>query len=813
MKMITRLSLANMKYHKSKNILIGIAIFLTTLLLFLVPTIGKNMIDGQFAVINEVYPRWHALYRGVDEETAVKLTAHHAFGMTGLCSDAGVMAHNEAEIALVFLDEPGLELYNIKLSSGKLPEQENEIVVSEGILRELGKSGEPGDRILIPCQIYRNGGLDYIEEREFVISGFLADGEEASETRAYTALVSKAFLEAEIPAEQRVYRFLFQIRDTGQATTDDLEEQIMSVAEQFGIEEQSIGTNNDYLSANYVDPAFVLGIVIILLIIVAAGVITIYSIYYVSMGDRVQEYGRLKAIGATRRQIKQLVLWEGFAVAGKAIPLGLLVGTVLSRGLFTFCIKGYLEDELMLDLLKEGRFASWHWWIYVLTVAVALGTVYLSLQKPMRLAAKISEMEAIRYRKETAGKKKHRKGFRSITITRLTGIYLAGDKKKSLMTICSMSATGIFLIVIATVLSCTTPRESASSSTYGQYVIMPLIEYNNKEHPERKWSSIQQNNPLTEELRGEIEQTDGVQYVVSFSKINSFVEEIGGSEGVLGVPAECREELLREITKGSVTYEELCTGTKVIADSDLLYWYPDIKLGDILHVTLEDGEETKELEVEIAAFGDYSFGFTNYNYLLMAKEAVDSLGSHNLTYSYHIFAEEDYNEGVAEKLKELANTSELLQFATWQEEYEMWKSALALTNGCCYAFLGVLGMICVMNMINTMINSVHVRKKEIGMLQAIGMSDRQLTKMLQLEGLFYTMGTLLLSIGVGSLFSYPVFLWAKKSGMFGIRNYHYPTEAVVVLCVVLLVIQLVLAWRLGKSVKKEALIERIRFSE
>ncbi|MBP3609785.1 MAG: ABC transporter permease [Lachnospiraceae bacterium] len=813
MKMITRLSLANMKYHKSKNILIGIAVFLTALLLFLVPTIGKNMIDGQFAVINEVYPRWHALYRGVDEETAAKLAAHHAFGMTGLRSDAGYMVHGEAEIALVFLDEPGLELYNITLASGKLPEQENEIVVSEGILRELGQSGETGDMISVPYQIYRNGGLDYREEREFVISGFLADGEEASETRAYTALVSKAFLEEEIPKDQRGYRFLFQLRDLEAATTDRLEEQILSVAEQFGLGEQNISVNNDYLSANYVDPAFAAGIVIIMLIIVAAGIITIYSIYYVSMGDRVQEYGRLKAIGATRRQIKQLVLREGFAVAGIAIPLGLLVGTVLSRMLFVGFIIGGSEDNLMLELLKEGRFASWYWWIYVLTAVVALGTVYISLRKPMRLAAKISEIEAIRYRNESAGKKKHRKGVRNVTISSLTGIYLAGDKKKSLMTICSMAATGIFLIVTATVLSCTTPRESADSSMYGQYVIMPLIEYNNKEHPEREWSSIQQNNPMTEELRKEIGQIDGVEYVISFSRINSFVEELGGSEGILGVPVECREELLKEITKGSVTYEELCTGNKVIADTDLLYWYPEIELGDRFHITLEDGDETKELEVEIAAFGDYSFGFTNYNYLLMAKEAVDSLGSHNLTYSYHIFAKEDYNEDVAGKLKELVTASELLQFATWQEEYEMWKSALGLTNGCCYAFLGVLGTICIMNMINTMINSVHVRKKEIGVLQAIGMSDRQLTKMLQLEGLFYTMGTLALSIGVGSLLSYPVFLLAKKNGMFGIRNYHYPTEAVVVLCVVLLVIQMVLAWLLGKSVKKEALIERIRFSE
>lgn len=60
MKMTTRVAFDNMKYGKSKNILIGIAIFLTTMLLFIVPTVGKGFIDLQFAATNELYPSWHA---------------------------------------------------------------------------------------------------------------------------------------------------------------------------------------------------------------------------------------------------------------------------------------------------------------------------------------------------------------------------------------------------------------------------------------------------------------------------------------------------------------------------------------------------------------------------------------------------------------------------------------------------------------------------------------------------------------------------------------------------------------------------------
>ena len=75
MKMTTRIAFNNMKYYKSRNILIGIAVILTTMLLLVVPLVGRGMIKLQFAVTDRLYPAWHALYRNVDEET-VRLRSH-----------------------------------------------------------------------------------------------------------------------------------------------------------------------------------------------------------------------------------------------------------------------------------------------------------------------------------------------------------------------------------------------------------------------------------------------------------------------------------------------------------------------------------------------------------------------------------------------------------------------------------------------------------------------------------------------------------------------------------------------------------------
>lgn len=99
------------------------------------------------------------------------------------------------------------------------------------------------------------------------------------------------------------------------------------------------------------------------------------------------------------------------------------------------------------------------------------------------------------------------------------------------------------------------------------------------------------------------------------------------------------------------------------------------------------------------------------------------------------------------------------------------------------------------------------------MLQAIGMSQRQLIRMLELEGLFYTIGTLLCSLLLGSLLGYGFYRYARDSGMFNITAFHYPLSAAVGLAVILLLLQLTLVAVIGKSMKRQSLIERIRFSE
>lgn len=820
MKMTTRVAYCNMRHYKSINILIGIAIILTTLLLFVIPSIGKDMVEVNFAVINKIYPTWHALYRNVDESTVMKLAAHHDVKTYGLRSDAGYMNLEDATVSMMYMDRTGMELYKVKLKEGQLPQKENDIVVSKGILEALGQNGKIGDTITVPYQILKDDGLDYTKEKDFRICGFLADNESSKEQKQYTSLVSEAFLKAEIPVEQVKYRFLLQVNGQKGNTTADYTETIQNIARQFGISEDDMNINKEYLAANYVDPATIPVIVGIMLIVVLAGIITIYSVYYVSMNQRVREFGKLKAIGATKRQLRQIVLREGMGVALFAIPIGLLIGTVAVKVVLLQFVEHAKDSNVLITeaykVVAKGEVQLYYWWIYLLAIAVTLCTVYLSLMKPMRMAAKVSEIEAMRYQGGSKRQKSSRKGYQFLNIGRLTKRNLAENKKKSTITIVSMAVTGIFVMMVATVLSCANPMESAKSSIVGQYEISPIVESGNKEHPEYEWAEVQKNNPLNEGLKQQIEELDGVERVDVFTALKvsggPFEEKIG-TEFINGVPEEYAEELKKGITEGNVTYEELKSGDKVILDRALLHWYPDIKVGDKLKLNIHDGDNTFQKEIEVAAIGEYGTGLTNYNCLIMAKEGAEKLTINNSSSYFQVIADKDYDEALEASLQAIVDGSGRLQMRTWKNEYDTWENAIQMTRGACYAFIIILAAISIMNLINTMINSVHVRKKELGMMQAIGMSDRQLMKMLQLEGIFYTVGTLIISIGVGSLAGYPLFLYAKRTGMFDISTYHYPVTAAIIIILTLFVIQMLLAIFIAKSVRKDSLIERIRFSE
>lgn len=826
MKMINRVALANTKYHKGKNLLSGIAIILTSVLVFLITSIGLGVVNVQNAAVNKVYPTWHAMYRQVSEENMGKIAQHDLIGEYGLRQDVGESVLNKDDFILIsYLDNGAQKLAKQTFTKGHAPKKGNDAVLSRDALKTLGyPNAKIGDTIKIPIQIYEADGMGLQQEKTFRLTGFSPDIKNESDEKIFSMLVSKDFMEEVIPKKQRSYRMMIRLNETAATSTDAIKEQIKEIGKNFDVTEDNIVENSDYLFANYIDPAFYSGMAIIVGIILIAGALTIYSIYYVSLINKVQEFGKLAALGATKRQIRQIILRENLIVAGLSIPAGLLIGIAAVKFVFFQLISSISSEQAMTkemrQVLDNGEVSLILPWIIAMTIGVTLLTVILASLKPMRQASKIMPIEAMRYTGQMQGNKKQRKGFIDLNLRRLANANLSRNKKRTMVTIFSLGMIGILFVVISTVFSCMNPKQAARDTIAEDYCMSIASREGDKMRPELKWTVIQQNNPLNNKVINKIKAIDGVEKVDAFQSITGEVPSVKDpgtdkpmSLSIGGISKDQMALINRDIEKGHATYEELNSGDKVIATGYILANYPEIKIGDTLTFKFFDGNRTFEKDMTIIGGGSFAQSVTNFDNFLMSNEAIKKLSKNNLTYYVNIKAAKGKTKTVQSAIENIEEGNELFRLESYEEVLKQWEDTLQLTAGAGYAIMLVLAIVGIMNLINTTIDSILSRKKELGVMQAIGMSNQQMKKMLRTEGFVYAGGIILLAGGLGSILGYLVYLYAESHSLMQIKVYQYPLIQVLLMILLVVIVQLILTYATTTIVNKETVIKRIQASE
>ena len=822
MNTINRTAFSNLKLNKGRNIMAGIAILLTTLLIFVIPAIGLGTVEIDMAAANKVYPTFHVMYRNVKPDTAEAISHRAEVETAGLRQDPAMIPVPDGTGWMVYMDDTARKLNKTKLEEGNFPKNGNEIAVSNGLLKAMGITAGIGDTIELPYQPVEADGVGYEKKQEFVITGLLPTQKDSDDSGIYSAMITRDFVEQEQPESVRRYRVMLRIAGAESMTTDEIKDIYKQIALEMGISEADIADNSIYLSANYRDPSLYAGIAGIMLIVILAGIMTIYSLYYITMIYKVQEFGKLKALGATKRQIRQIVFREGMLTSCIAIPLGLIAGSIAASIGYRFLLSAYGTENplrpVVIELIENHEVTLLKPWIYVMAAAVSLLTVVCALIRPMQIAARISPVEAMRYDGSMKTKKKLRRGCPEMTLFRLTGANLSRNKKRTVMTIVTLSLTGILFMVISTVLSCADPEEIARDSVFDEFQISVNSRTGDKMHPELEWSVLCKNNPLNRDFEKQVMNIPGVEKITKASLLQVELPDLmDGDEtwktGIIGIPEEYADKMQQTVKEGSCTYEELQQGDKILIDENMLSYIPGTKIGDTLRVVIRSGNNLIPKEFEIAAIADMPYGMNHLSFLVLPNSVIHELAGLEMDYYWSVAADQKRLQSVEKELKSLIKTNELLELKSYEDEVAYNEKNTSFLSQLCYVFMIVLGGVGIMNLINTMVNSIYVRRRELGIMQAIGLSEKQLVRMLQLEGIFYTAGTLLLSLGFGNLLGYLVFLYAKKNRMFGILSYHYPAAQTVVLIIVILTIQLLLTYLIMKNFRKQSMIERIRLSE
>ena len=589
----------------------------------------------------------------------------------------------------------------------------------------------------------------------------------------------------------------------------------MQIASDIGCDEKNVDLNNEYLFTMTDPGTEMAGIVfgIAALIIVFSGLV-IYSIYYVGVITDVQEIGKLKALGSSKKQIRNLLLTEGMFISGIAIPIGVILGFLIPYFILPIVIKWGIEVSVTAFSIESLHMFSFP--VLIAVIVVSLFTVYISLLKPMRMAEKISPIEAIRYQESSIGKKL-RKGNIDVNVFRLSTANLLRNKRRTAVTMITMGLSCVLFMSLAGALNSMSAEDIARRNIEkGDFRLALNYSLNDREYTENNLDSLQKKNIFSDDFVDQVQSIDGVKMVERHkeslvgSQYQSEMFEEGKRRTMSTLTREEADEFQKEVKQGKIDYDKLIEEHGAIFTSDTFLDEYGFTIGDTIPLVIYNGDGQIPFEIKISASIDDG-GTADF---LIPQEVYDSLNlNYDSTAELFISVDKDKYDNVKTAMQEIEKTNEYFRLYSYDEEIELGAASVNVVKYPMYAILLMIAVIGFMNLINTMVTSIITRKRELGVLQAIGLSNKQLTKMLAGEGMVIIAGTLLASVTLGNILGYLIFLWAKNSHFMSVSAYHYPLMETIALASVLVIGQLLITYFINKCVNKESLIDRIRNGE
>lgn len=832
---IFALAISRLRFHRSRTLLTGIAIMLTTMLLTAIGTVGVAIFDMNRQIASE--SDFHATFIGLTPDQAAVLSRHinvEAMSTKEVFAD---IINGKMNGSLVYqetvkderLTDGDIALNLPQTESGHYPEAENEICSSPAFFRRVNADPMVGGKVTLS---FRVNGKGEILTKEFTISGLLPDveisGEMDDSRLMWAAYVSKALLNEyrEAGFYESAPNATLRVYGEEELSYDEMTDRINAVAADIGLGEIHININRQYL-LTVTDPGTEIMTVVaaISLIVVLFSTLVIYSIYYVGVITDVQEIGKLKALGASGHQIAGMLYWQGAIVSAFAVPTGLLIGFLLPYFLFPLALWEYQSGSAISSYSRDavetvtGQIHMFSLPVLFTAAAAALITVALSLRKPIRLAKRISPVESIRYQENTVDMKT-RKGHREVKVSTLTLANLTRNKRRTAVTILTMGLSCVLFICMSAVLSSMSAEDIARRNIpEGDFRITLDYVRHDVEYPEHNLDSLVQQNYFSDDFLAELLSIEGVESVdrehgkiLSSTDIESpMYEDYRNRLPISYFTRDDLSELNAYLEQGSIDYDRMTANKEIICTHVYSFNEYGLSLGDVLPLTLHDGDREIPLTVTLAALTSPD---SDFPLLIMTEDTWNELGLvYDPTTAVHLSVEDARYDSVKESLTDIVAENEYFRLYSMDVETRIGRSSVGLTKDPLYLLLVLIAVIGFINLINTMITSIVTRKKELGVLQAVGLSGKQLVNMLAGEGLVFTAGTLLISLSLGNLAGYLLFFWAKEEHFMSISRYHYPIRESIGLTLVLLGGQLLITLLIRKKMEKESLIERIRNQE
>ena len=577
---------------------------------------------------------------------------------------------------------------------------------------------------------------------------------------------------------------------------------------------------------------------IVMGIIVVSSVFVIRNSFAISITEKMKQYGMLSSIGATKKQIKKNVLFEGMILGLISIPIGIACGALATEILMQ--VSTILVGKTMFTNEIEFVF---NMPLLAIALSVGLGflTIYLSCVFSARKAAKISPIAAIRSSNDIKIKAKKMKCPR--IINKIFGIggeiaykNLKRNKKKYRTTVISLVVSITVFISLNTFLN----YAFGITGTYYQemnYNISIFASYkgdsfeSEKQEYEYYQKFVKENNinkySIVRTATLEKSNIDNY-YTEEYKKyyLNDEMEENENKPSVIlmSIGDNAYKEYIKKIGGKYENYKD----SIIYYDNSAIYIANDgedtkkivplnINANDIIEGIPfkynEEGTEKTSLKIEKVADRDNpleSGNFTSVGTFLISDELMDKFEYNCARLQVDVKNDEKLCNKIDEEKSELAKTGMSVSYTNYKEEADFQNKMVLLISIFLYGFITVITLIGVTNIFNTITTNMNLRSKEFAMLKSIGMTKKGFNKMINLESIFYGVKSLIIGIALGTGISYWIYRISAGSDVTSKLKFIFPTKPVIISIIfIAIIVGIIMRYSLNK-INKQNIIETIR---
>ena len=781
---VKNLAKRNLKSEKRRNIMVIISVVLAAFLISLSGLVGVSLMQTEKKKVIDTY---EATYVQVDEAHIEELKQVPEFARVGEYYMYGKESSTQGFNGFfAYADKETLYMARsqMKLADGDLPIEKNEIVVSKEWLSKFSPDCHIGDSVTLDTESFSG---------EYTISGIL-DTTGQEKQNMYSFLISKEMLEQCKKYEPDGFFAYVHLKNVDQLDGELIKSYVQKIKEELQI--PGVGFQDAYF--RYIDGDISMENVLLLMafagIVLVGGCVVIQSIFRISIIDKIKSYGQLRTIGATKKQIMRIVKKEGHSLGWKGLSIGILLGLGVTLLLFPrgFSLLGYL--------LVIGC-----------TVLICWTMICLSIRKPVKLAANISPVEAVRFTSPQK-KIKNRTKRKKISPCSLGILNFRRDWKKTVSIMFSLSLGGILLLAVSSLLILQSPEKLARQ--YFKNGDYKIYMDSDKEHIDL----LKQGNPLNEELKQEILNIDGVEEILVTRKSAGFEATSHGitEHGTCDmITKENRELLAQAIVEGSMP-----DNNGILLPYEYSGFDGKEKLGETIELSL--GEKTipvtisgfYNLQKTIFASGHGSIGVDGPMMFLPEKlfqELIPDVT--NFDYSWDIVCDSDKSEKVGKALENLVVSHTDTGLDTFEDRVDSF-GYMNVVYGIMQVISWFIFLFGVINLINTTLSNQYSRRQENSVLRSVGLAPKQLAQMAVWEGMGYVVSSILLMLAIGLPITLLVWRKFSISAYAGqILPYEFPWLQMGVYVVVLVTVEFILSvWTIRRQ-KKQSLIEQMRAME